>query len=204
MDVKVLVGLSIAAGAVLAGGIYSVSNAAIQMSAGSGLVAGGVKLLNSFVTSEVGRLAISAGAGAGAALLVPKIDWFVTKLFSRLDVHYFVKREVDQLTPRMKQAWLQACVFNVATPRYNGFSGAPSIIYGTYDADDHVLVRKTEFIKPEHVKYMAPKDVGFDRHIIYDREGKLYSDSNGKVATLDSSYNYNREGSRLTYILGTK
>ena len=201
MDSKVLVGLSITVGAVLAGGIYSV---AIQMSAGSGLVAGGVKLLNSFFTSEVARLAISAGVGAGAALLVPKIDWFVTKLFSRLEVHYFVKREVDQLTPRMKQAWLQARVFDAATPRFNVFSGASSIIYGTYDADDHVLVRKTEFIKPESVEYMAPKDVKYNHHVIYDREGKLYSDRDGKVATLDSRYNYDREGSRRTYILGSR
>lgn len=81
MDSKAVVGLSIAAGAVVAGGVYNLLHSAStsKMSVGGGLIAGGVNLLYSYAKNSVARWAISAGVGVAATLLlIPTISWLIS------------------------------------------------------------------------------------------------------------------------------
>lgn len=81
MNSKVWFGLSVAAGAVVAGGVYNFlhSGTAMQMSVGDGFIAGGVSLLCDYAKSPVARWVISAAAGVATILLVPGISWFISR-----------------------------------------------------------------------------------------------------------------------------
>lgn len=203
MNFKVLLGLSIAAGAVAAGGVYHFINSdtAVKMSVGHGLVASGVKLLNSYAKSDVARGAISAIAGVTTAFLVPTINYFVSKLFSYLGVRYFVKQELTKLLPQMRQTWKEALSSNKA-PGPNLFTGADSIARTNSEGKEFVLVPNAKHIKPEKILYLDPKAVQSGVHyVIFDRTtGKVYSNEDGQVATLSIYYNFDPVGSRSTYL----
>lgn len=201
MDLKVLVGLSVTVGAVVAGGVYNFiqSDTAIKMSVGSGFVADGLKLLNSY-KSNIARWTISVGAGVGAALLVPTINWLVSKLLACLGVRYFVKKELTNLLPSMQESWEDALLANKVL-KANPFNGASSIAYANRQGRDYVMVPKADHIKPEHITYVAPQGVEPGKHyVIYDQKGRLYSNEKGEVAILPVYFNFNRKGSRTTYI----